>query len=76
MEKQNFENYRELNILSEYQNLPWALTLLLELSTNEKAKFTNINLRATHDKKKVVLQFFVLQMMSHIRNAKYRSTFG
>ena len=76
MEKQNFENYRELNILSEYQNLPWALTLLLELSTNEKAKSTNINLRTTHDKKKVVLQFFVLQMMSHIRNAKYRSTFG
>ena len=55
MEKQNFENYRELNILSEYENLPWALRLLLELSTSDKTKSPNLNLRAIHDKKKVVL---------------------
>ena len=75
MEKQDFENYRELNILSEYEYLPWALRLLLELSTSDKTKSPNLNLRAIHDKKKVVLRFFVLQMMYHIRNAKYSSPF-
>ena len=75
MEKQNFENYRGLNILSEYEYLPWALRLLLELSTGDKTKSPNLNLRAIHDKKKVVLRFFLLQMMYHIRNAKYCSPF-
>ena len=52
MEKQNFENYRELNILSEYEHLPWALLRqLLELPTSDKRKPPNINLRTTHDKK-------------------------
>ena len=70
MEKENCEN-----ILSEYEHLPWALRLLLELSTSDKRKPPNINLRTIHYKKKVVLRFFVLQMMYHIRNAKYSSPF-
>ena len=76
MEKQNFEDYWELNILSEYEHLPWALRLFLELSTSDKTKYPNLNLRAIHDKKKVVIRFFVLQMMYHIRNAKYSSPFA
>ena len=75
MEKKNFENYLELNIFSEYEHLPWGLRLLLKLSTSDKMKSPNINLRAIHDKKKVVLRFFRLQMMCHIGNAKYSSLF-
>ena len=55
MENQIFENYWQLNILSENEHLPWALRLLLELSTSDTTKFPNINLPTIHDKKKVVL---------------------
>ena len=75
MEKQNFENYRQLNILSGYEHMPWALRLLLELSTSDRTKSPNLNLRVIHYKKTVVLRFFVLQMIYHIRNAKYSSPF-
>ena len=51
MENQIFENYWELNILSENEHLPWALRLLLELSTSDTTKFPNINLPTIHDKK-------------------------
>ena len=47
--------FPELNILSEHEPLPWALRLLLELSTSDKTKSPNLNLRAIRDKKKVVL---------------------
>ena len=66
MENQIFENYWELNILSENEHLPWALRLLLELSTSDTTKFPNINLPTIHDKKKVVLWLFVLQMIYEI----------
>ena len=55
MENQTFENYWELSILSENEHLPWALRLLLELSTSDTTKFSNINLPTIHDKKNVVL---------------------
>ena len=64
--KRNFENYRELNILSEYEHFPWTLRLLLELPTSYKTKLSKFNLRAVHCKKKVILRFFVVQAMYHI----------
>ena len=42
--KQDFENYRQLNIFSEYKHLPWALRLLLELPTSYKTKLSKFNL--------------------------------